>query len=165
MSRSACSGNNLLPRPLAAGCSLVCCGQQMTAPLPNASKPCTDAPEAVAVCDQQGHSRDTPYNSEHGQKLRVCFRFNAIHASRAICINICIARLPTRPPHTATLRSDRRMPRFELDINRSTRSHPTVLGVKPELSSESVQRRNPAWVHVPAQNQGEAEMTPPLNRR
>ena len=56
------------PEAWPPGCSLVCCGQQMTALLPNASKPSPEFCESCCRSDQQRHRRNAPNNAQHGQQ-------------------------------------------------------------------------------------------------
>src|ERR1035441_5063463 len=78
MSRSACSRTTFFPARCPPGCSLVCCGQQMTTLLPKASKPCTRTlrkllPYAinrvtVGVEDRRSPGGDAPDDPQHGEK-------------------------------------------------------------------------------------------------
>src|SRR5450631_4756413 len=86
MSRSACSRMTFLPARWPPGCSLVCCGQQMTAPLPNASKPLTRIsrklpPYAISrVTVAIPHTMPSMVSA-----LRVWLRRSALQASFRIC--------------------------------------------------------------------------------
>ena len=82
MSTSSFSRTTFLPARCPPGCSLVCCGQQTTAPLPNALKPFTRTerklfPYAISnVTVAMPHTMPSMVSA-----LRVRFRFSAIQAS------------------------------------------------------------------------------------
>src|SRR5579859_6602762 len=85
MSRSACSRTTFFPARCPPGCSLVCCGQQMTTLLPNASNPCTRTPRKLLPYAISKVTVAIPHTMPSiVRKLRVRFRFSAIQASRMI---------------------------------------------------------------------------------
>ena len=165
MSRSACSSTTFFPARCPPGCSLVCCGQQITTLLPNASKPCTSTlrkllPYAIkSVTVAMPHTMPSMV-----RKLRVTLRFSATQASRMISINISpesfsnsrasfvnlrvLRRLKvlTRRPHTAALQSDQSTPLAAPDTAPHPRQSLPAAQRRsiPNSSSESVPQRNQA---------------------